>query len=128
MVKKGAIYKCSGCGVVVESLWDGEESLSCCGNEMKELVANTTDGAKEKHVPVIERDGKKVTVKVGSAAHPMTKEHYILFVELIAGDTVMRHNFKVGDTVAEATFYVEDENVELKAREFCNLHGLWANK
>ena len=102
--------------------------MSCCGNEMKELVANTTDGAKEKHVPVIERDGKKVTVKVGSAAHPMTKEHYILFVELIAGDTVMRHDFKVGDTVAEATFYVEDENVELKAREFCNLHGLWANK
>ena len=40
----------------------------------------------------------------------------------------MRHDFKVGDTVAEATFYVEDENVELKAREFCNLHGLWANK
>ncbi len=128
MVKKGSVYKCSRCGVVVESLWDGEESLSCCDSEMKELVANTSDGAKEKHVPVIERQGKLVTVKVGSVAHPMTKEHYILFVELIAGDTIMRHDFKVGDTVAEATFYVEDENVELKAREFCNLHGLWANK
>jgi len=128
MVKKGSVYKCSRCGVVVESLWDGEESLSCCDSEMKELVANTSDGAKEKHVPVIERQGKLVTVKVGSVAHPMTKEHYILFVELIAGDTIMRHDFKVGDTVAEATFYLEDENVELKAREFCNLHGLWANK
>lgn len=128
MVKKGSIYKCSGCGVVVESLWNGEESLSCCGKQMNELVANTDDGAKEKHVPVIERQGKKITVKVGSVAHPMTKEHYILFVELLAGDTVMRHDFKEGDAAAEATFYLEDENVELRAREYCNLHGLWANK
>lgn len=128
MVKKGSIYKCSGCGVVVESLWNGEESLSCCGKQMNELVANTNDGAKEKHVPVIERQGKKITVKVGSVAHPMTKEHYILFVELLAGDTVMRHDFKEGDAAAEATFYLEDENVELRAREYCNLHGLWANK
>ncbi len=128
MVKKGSIYKCSVCGVVVESLWNGEESLSCCGKQMNELVANTNDGAKEKHVPVIERQGKKITVKVGSVAHPMTKEHYILFVELLAGDTVMRHDFKEGDAAAEATFYLEDENVELRAREYCNLHGLWANK
>lgn len=128
MVKKVSIYKCTGCGAIVESLWNGNESLSCCGKEMKELNANTTDGAKEKHVPVIERQGKKVTVKVGSAAHPMTKEHYILFVELIAGQTVLRHDFKEGDAVAEAVFYVDDEAVELKAREFCNLHGLWSNK
>ena len=59
MVKKGAIYKCTGCGVVVESLWDGNESLFCCGSQMKELIANTSDGAKEKHVPVIERRGKR---------------------------------------------------------------------
>jgi superoxide reductase len=93
---------------------------------MKELVANTTDGAKEKHVPVIIRQGNRVTVKVGDVAHPMTKEHYILFVELIAGDNVYRHDFKEGDPVAEATFIVENETVSLTAREYCNLHGFWA--
>ena len=128
MVQKKSVYKCMGCGVVVESLWDGDETLSCCGKEMKELVPNTTDGAKEKHVPVIERQGNKVTVKVGEVAHPMTNEHYILFVELIAGDTVLRHDFKVGDTQAEATFLVEDEQVPLIAREYCNLHGFWRTK
>ena len=128
MVKKGSVYKCAGCGAVVESLWNGDQTLFCCGNEMKEMVANTTDGAKEKHVPVVEREEKKVTVKVGSVAHPMTPEHYILFVELSAGRNVMRHDFKEGDTVAEATFYVEDENVELTAREYCNLHGFWVTK
>jgi superoxide reductase len=127
MITKKTIYKCAKCGNVVESLWNGQPSLFCCGEEMKELVANTTDAAKEKHVPVIERNGTKVTVKVGSVAHPMTKEHYILFIELIAGETVMRHDFKESDTVAEATFIVE-ENIPLVAREYCNLHGLWGTK
>ena len=127
MIKKRSIYKCAKCGNVVESLWNGQPSLVCCGEEMKELVPNTTDAAQEKHVPVIERNGASVTVKVGSVPHPMTKEHYILFVELIAGDKVLRHDFKEGDTVAQATFVVE-ENVPLTAREFCNLHGLWGTK
>ncbi len=127
MVKKKSVYKCVGCGTVVEALWNGDEKLSCCGKEMVELVPNTTDAAVEKHVPVIQREGKKVTVKVGSNAHPMTPEHYILFVELVAGDTVLRHDFKEGDTAAEAVFYV-DEDVPLSAREYCNLHGFWSTK
>ncbi|KMQ49454.1 desulfoferrodoxin [Chitinispirillum alkaliphilum] len=126
MIRKKSIYKCGVCGNVVESLWNGKPSIVCCGQEMNELVANTVDAAVEKHVPVIEREGKKVTVKVGEAAHPMTSEHYILFVELLVGeDKVLRHDFKEGDTVAEAVFFVE-EGVPVKAREFCNLHGLWA--
>ncbi|NLG19225.1 MAG: desulfoferrodoxin [Fibrobacter sp.] len=128
MVVKRNVYKCSGCGAVVESLWNGNETLFCCGKEMKELVLNTTDGAKEKHIPVIERNGKVVKVKVGEVPHPMTKEHYILFVELIAGDKVLRHDFKEGDSSAEAVFMVEDENVKLVAREYCNLHGFWGTK
>jgi superoxide reductase len=127
MIQKQAVYKCEGCGVVVESLWNGGETLFCCGKEMKALTANTTDAAKEKHVPVVERNGNKIKVKVGSVAHPMTKEHYILFIELIAGNKVLRHELKEGDTVAEAEFLVE-ENVPVIAREFCNLHGLWATK
>ncbi|MBN2038305.1 MAG: desulfoferrodoxin [Chitinispirillaceae bacterium] len=128
MIKKKSIYRCAKCGNVVESLWNGQPSLVCCNEEMKELLANTVDAAKEKHVPVIERNGTTVTVKVGSVPHPMTKEHYILCVELLYGDTVLRYDFKEGDTVAEATFLVPEDVVDLQAREYCNLHGLWANK
>lgn len=126
-MKKTAVYKCVKCGDIVESLWNSDQTLTCCGEEMKELIPNSVDASKEKHVPVIERQGSKVTVKVGSVAHPMTKEHYILFVELIAGDTVSRHDFKEGDTVAEAVFYIE-EHVPVIAREYCNLHGFWTTK
>jgi superoxide reductase len=128
MVKKNSVYKCSKCSAVVESLWDGNETLSCDGEEMKELIPNSTDAAKEKHVPVIIRNGNKVTVKVGEVAHPMTKEHYILFVELVVGNKILRHNFKEGDTVAEATFIIDDVNAPLTAREYCNLHGFWGTK
>ena len=41
------------------------------------VIPNTTDGAYEKHVPVIEQNGDFVTVKVGSVEHPMVEAHYI---------------------------------------------------
>lgn len=126
-MKKAAVYKCLKCGNVVEVLWNSPAMVSCCGQEMTELVPNSTDAAKEKHVPVIERQGNKVTVKVGSVPHPMTKEHYITFIELVAGNDVLRHDFKEGDTVAEAVFYV-DEKIPVVAREYCNLHGFWTTK
>jgi superoxide reductase len=129
MIRKKSIYKCDVCGNVVESLWNGNRgTLVCCDQPMRELVPNTTDAVKEKHVPVIFRNGNKVTVKVGEIAHPMTPEHYILFVELVVNDKVLRHDFKEGDTVAEAVFMIEDPNVQLTAREFCNLHGFWGTK
>lgn len=128
MIEKKAVYRCELCGNLVESLWNGKPDLSCCGHTMVKLNANTTDAAKEKHVPVIVRNGNKVTVKVGEVAHPMTPEHYILFVELLAGDKVYRHDFKESDTVAEATFLVDESVTGLVAREFCNKHGFWATR
>lgn len=128
MINKKSIYKCDVCGNIVESLWNGKPSISCCGQPMSELSMNTTDAAVEKHVPVIIREGKKVTVKVGEVAHPMTPEHYILFVELISGNTVLRQDFVEGDTAAEAVFFIDDENAPLQAREFCNKHGFWGTK
>jgi superoxide reductase len=126
-MKKTAVYKCEKCGNIVEALFDVVTRASCCGQEMNELVANSVDASKEKHVPVIERQGNKVTVKVGSVAHPMTKEHYILFIELVAGNQVLRQDLKEGDTAAEAVFMI-DEKVPLVARAYCNLHGFWTTK
>ncbi|HMA99718.1 MAG TPA: desulfoferrodoxin family protein [Spirochaetota bacterium] len=124
MIKKNKIYFCRHCGNVVESLWNGKPDISCCGENMTELEANTKDAAREKHVPVITREGNKVTVRIGEAPHPMTNEHYILCIEVIAGAKVYRHNFKEGDSEASAEFMIPD-NDNITARAFCNLHGLW---
>ena len=128
MIKKKSIYMCNKCHNIIESLWDGNPSISCCGEIMQELTVNTVDAAVEKHVPVLERDSDFVKVKVGSVAHPMTPQHYILFVEVLHGQDVYRHDFREGDSLAEATFCIPDDGQPLVAREFCNLHGLWATK
>lgn len=125
MIEKKSVYKCEKCGNIIESLWDGQPTISCCENEMIKLIPNTTEAATEKHVPVIERDGNKVTVKVGEVEHPMTNEHYILFIEVITDQNVYRKDLKPGDSPV-AEFLITEENIT--AREYCNLHGFWTSK
>jgi superoxide reductase len=116
------VYKCMKCGNIVEVLHAGAGELVCCGEPMKLLKENTSDGAKEKHVPVIEKTVDGYKVKVGSVAHPSTPEHYIEWIELVADGVSHRAFLKPGDA-PEALFTVKAKTVE--AREYCNLHGLW---
>ena len=123
MVQKNLeIYKCQLCGNIVEVIHTGGGTLVCCGQEMVQLVENTTDAAQEKHVPVIEKTADGVKVSVGSVMHPMQAEHYIEWVQIIADGKACRHFFKPGDEPA-AYFGISPD--EVTAREFCNLHGLW---
>lgn len=116
------IYKCEVCGNIVEVVHGGAGELVCCGEPMKLYEENTTDAAVEKHVPVSEPAEHGINVMVGSVAHPMTEEHHIEWIEVVAGDKAYREFLKPGDA-PEATFCLEAEDVTL--REYCNLHGLW---
>ena len=119
MAARLEVYKCEVCGNIVEVLHGGAGALVCCGKPMVHMEENTVDAAKEKHVPVIEGGGDGVTVKVGSAAHPMEDKHYIEWIEVQDGDKVKRHFLKPGDA-PEASFCGGGT-----ARAYCNLHGLW---
>ena len=50
-------FICKKCGNIVGMVYDSKQPLSCCGEAMQELVPNTVDAAKEKHVPAICIDG-----------------------------------------------------------------------
>ena len=67
MTKTRQVYRCPICGNVVEVLHSGAV-LSCCGQPMQLMEENATDGAYEKHVPVIEPIEGGYRVKVGSVA------------------------------------------------------------
>ncbi|NLJ10976.1 MAG: desulfoferrodoxin [Treponema sp.] len=122
MTQVSQIYKCELCGNIVEVIHAGEGELVCCGKPMKLLTENTTDAAKEKHVPVIEKTSSGYKVSVGSVAHPMEEKHYIEWIELIADGVSHRKFLKPGDAaVAEFTLTAK----AVSAREYCNLHGLW---
>ena len=125
MPKLNEVYKCELCGNIVEMLHGGPGALVCCNQKMVLLTENTVDAALEKHVPVIEIGADSITVKVGSVAHPMTEEHYIQWIELIADGKVYRQNLQP-DSPPQATFPVIGQAVT--AREYCNLHGHWSAK
>jgi len=115
--------KCKRCGKIVEVINDGAPETVCCGEPMVELKANTTDAATEKHVPVIEIVGDKVSVSVGSVVHPMEAAHYIQWIAIETNRGVYRKNLNPGEE-PKATFVLSDEKL-IAAYEYCNLHGLW---
>jgi superoxide reductase len=116
------VYKCQLCGNIVEVIHASSGELVCCGQPMTLLTENTTDAATEKHVPVIKKVAGGVKVTVGSVAHPMEKDHYIEWIELIVDGKSYRQFLKPGQA-PEAMFNVEGS--DLTAREYCNLHGHW---
>ncbi|MDP3990984.1 MAG: desulfoferrodoxin [Candidatus Nealsonbacteria bacterium] len=122
MTQLSQVYKCNVCGNIVEVLHNAGGELVCCGQPMELLVEKTEDVGQEKHVPLIEKTETGVRVNVGSIPHPMEKEHYIEWVEIIADGLVYRKFLKPGDK-PEADFEVKAEKIT--AREYCNLHGLW---
>lgn len=117
-------YLCNHCGNVAIKPYDKRVPLVCCGEKMTELVANTVDAAKEKHVPVVEVNGSTVHVKVGEVAHPMTEEHQIAFIALVTQKGYQVVELEAADA-PEATFAVAEGDSPVKVYEYCNLHGLW---
>jgi len=123
MAETKQIYKCEECGDLIEVIKSGCGDYSCHGKPMKLLVENTTDAAKEKHVPVIEKLEAGFKIKIGSVAHPMEDKHFIEWVEITDDKgRVYRQHLGPGDS-PEAIFHIDSSKVV--AREHCNIHGLW---
>jgi len=122
MTERLQIYKCEVCGNMVQVVHASSGTLTCCKQPMTLLQEGVTDGAVEKHVPVIEKTSDCYKVKIGSAAHPMEEKHYIEWIELIADGKSYRQFLNPGDK-PEAKFMIRADTVT--AREYCNIHGLW---
>ena len=124
MTKRLEVYKCNVCGNIVEVLHEGVGELVCCGEPMELLKTKTEDVGKEKHVPVIEQKDGKILVKVGSVPHPMEEQHYIEWIQLIVDGKAYLQFLNPGEK-PEAEFAVTGRRIQ--AREYCNVHGLWAS-
>lgn len=90
----------------------------------------------KRHIPVINAPRRvkrdeyfDVRVAVGSTlAHPSDYGHFILSIDLYAGETFLaRASFTPVHAAAKATFTVKLQNPaeELLAYCTCNLHGCW---
>ena len=118
------LCKCDICGKVVAMVSDMPVETVCCGQAMRELVPNTEDGAKEKHVPVCKTENGMVTVTVGSTAHPMDKDHYIEWIAIETEHGNQCHELKPGDR-PQAQFALVPYDKVRNVYEYCSVHGLW---
>ena len=124
MTKKFEIYKCEICGNVIEIIGEGQGQLVCCGENMKLLESMTEETMEEKHKPVFEIKEDNIKIKIGEIPHPMTKEHHIDFIEAISLDEkYLYRKYLNADEAAGFQFYCKTN--KMKARELCNVHGLW---
>lgn len=117
-------YRCETCGQIVAIVKKTGVPVMCCGKPMKEIIAGSTDASVEKHVPVYEVNGRDVTVRVGSADHPMTEAHYIEWVCLQTKQGNQRKALHPGDE-PKVCFSVCEGDEVMAVYAYCNLHGLW---
>ena len=124
------MYRCSICGNLIIKLIDSDMTPSCCGRTMEELHPAMTDGALEKHVPVSEKKGNMVCVRIGEIAHPMTDMHHIEFIILLTDKGIyIRNTYRESCEVCEpkACFQLAVNEKPIEAYEYCNLHGLYVS-
>ena len=124
VVEELKFYRCNHCGNIVTKIVDSGVPIICCGEPMEEIIAGSTDGAVEKHVPVFEVKDGVVEVNVGSADHPMEPEHYIEWVLLNTkqGNQIKRLN--PGDK-PHVEFALTDGDEVVDVYAYCNIHGLF---
>ena len=108
---KAKFYICNHCGNLVTTIHNAGVPLVCCG---------------EKHLPVAELSGSRLTVTVGAVEHPMADVHYIqwIFVETENGGQIRYLN---PGQAPNAVFELGSEK-PVAVYAYCNLHGLWMTK
>lgn len=123
MSNEHKFYRCNHCGNIVGMIQNSGVPIVCCGEKMQELIPNTSDGANEKHVPVVKIEGDLVTVEVGSILHPMEEAHFIQWIYLQTEKGGMRKQLHPSEKPVATFRLVDDKPVAVY--EYCNLHGLW---
>ncbi len=121
---KQKFFVCEKCGNIISFVKNTGAKVTCCNQEMREIIAGETDAAGEKHVPVIKQEGNKVTVTVGEVHHPMTEAHLIDWITLVTKEGRQFKKLEPGKE-PEAIFMITDTDEVVGAKAYCNLHSLY---
>ncbi len=97
----------------------------CSSRDYVELVANSTNAAVEKHIPVYDVVGNVVNIAVGEVSHPMTEPHYIQWICLETKNSTQIKTLAYTDE-PKASFSMVDGDEVVMVYAYCNLHGLWS--
>jgi transcriptional regulator with XRE-family HTH domain/desulfoferrodoxin (superoxide reductase-like protein) len=113
---RSKFYVCPICGNMIHST--GDTVISCCGIMLPALEAEEADADHAVQITPVEDEFFL------SAAHPMTKQHYISFIAFVTSDRIqMVKLYPEGNA---------ETRLQLRGRGFlyyyCNQHGLFKQK
>ncbi|MGN0993589.1 MAG: helix-turn-helix domain-containing protein [Butyricicoccus sp.] len=112
-MKKTKFYICPSCGNVVAAMAD--TAVSCCGKKLQAVEPKKAEGDEKLKVEIIENE------YFITADHPMTREHYITFVALLTGDTlVLRKQYPEWDLQTRIPTFAHG-----RLLWYCSQHGLF---
>ena len=112
-MKKTKFYICPSCGNVVAAMAD--TAVSCCGKKLQAVEPKKAEGDEKLKVEIIENE------YFITADHPMTREHYITFVALLTGDTlVLRKQYPEWDLQTRIPTLAHG-----RLLWYCSQHGLF---
>ena len=80
-MKNTQVYICPQCGNIITVVSNAQ--VSCCGKKLQSLNANKACDEEKLSVEVIDNE------YFISSDHQMTKDHYITFVALLTGDSIV---------------------------------------
>lgn len=80
-MRKMNFYICPTCGNMITSMTD--TTISCCGKKLNAIQLQKANEDEKLSVDIIENDF------FITSEHQMTREHYIAFVALLTGDSIM---------------------------------------
>jgi len=118
------IKKCNKCGAMIKIIKDcscNDCGIICCNETMKEIKANSTDAAVEKHVPSYEVVEDTIKVRVN---HVMEEDHFIKWVCL---KTENKEEYAYFNPQKEAVAEFKNAPSGI-LYAYCNKHGLWSTK
>ena len=113
-MKKLSFYVCPDCGNLVTAMTD--TGITCCGKKLQPLQPKKAEENERLQVETIETDFYITT------SHPMERGHYISFVALLTGDTlILRKQYPEWDLQARIPAIVRHG----KLLWYCSQHGLF---
>ncbi len=112
------LKKCPKCSSIIRVITDNSSSLTCCNEQLQDIIPNSVECASEKHLPQYEIQNDTLKVFVN---HVMEEDHYIewLLVQTPHGNYEKHFNPYDNPTI-EVPYEANS-----KLYSFCNKHGLW---
>lgn len=112
-MKKLQFYSCPDCGNIITAMT--ATSLSCCGRKLQPLQPKRATEHERLVVEKVEDDFYITT------AHPMERGHYIAFVALLSGDSIMlRKQYPQWELQVRIPIFAHG-----RLLWYCNRHGLF---